>query len=68
MELKTNESSHTEERKDMRNASKVEVTELGTYFCQGEQEYIKGTNSYYKHKFIQNDKYLPKTHVHNVLQ
>ena len=53
MEQKANQSSHTEERHDMRNIPKAEVTALGTHFYQREEAYIKGTDSYYKHKFIQ---------------
>lgn len=53
MEQKANQSSHTEERHDMRNIPKAEVTALGTHFYQREERYIKGTDSYYKHKFIQ---------------
>jgi len=42
-----------EERNDMRNTPKAEATTLGTHFYQREEAYIKGTDSYYKHKFIQ---------------
>lgn len=53
MEQKANESSHMEDRNDMRNVPKAEVTAFGTHFYQKKETYIRGTESYYKHKFIQ---------------
>ena len=53
MEQKANESSHMEDRNDMRNGPKAEVTAFGTHFYQNKETYIRGKESYYKHKFIQ---------------